>query len=394
MTRRRLILVNRYFHPDESATSQFLTDLARHLARAGVYEVVVLASRQTLENPEANLAPDGGLDGARIHRLWSTSQGRHWLPGRLLDYLSFLASTALWLLRFARDGDTVLAKTDPPLLGVMTTLATLPRKVRRIQWLQDLYPETAVQLGVVGRHGLIAGIVRILRDWSLRHSDLVVTPSKGMLVDLREHAGQVRLEHVPNWADDFGRDEAAHLSGGLTVGYSGNLGRAHPVEGLLELAGLAIDPGLRFVITGGGANYERLRAHVQGLGRPNWSFQPYQPRAQLGALLRRPDLHLVILDPRVERLIFPSKLYGILSAGRPILHLGDTSGEVARLVKRYGCGWSLPADSGKAILDLLQQLRADPTKVEEAGRRAREAYERHHSAAAALQRWDELLAEV
>lgn len=387
----RLILVNRYFYPDESATSQMLTDLARHLGQTR--EVVVLTSRQLLEDPDARLPANGGLaDGSiRIHRLWSTAWGRAGLPGRLLDYLSFLAATGVWLLANTRKGDQVLAKTDPPLLGVATTLATLGRGVRRIQWLQDLYPETATGLGVLSGNGRIAAEVRALRDWSLRHSQLVVTVSEGMLGHLRGRTGDAVVEHIPNWSDDFGAAPDTRAPGRFTVGYSGNLGRAHPIDGLMRLAETDIDPRIQFLFSGGGAHHERLREHVRNLGRENWAFLPYQPRQHLAALLRRADLHLVILDPRAERFIFPSKVYGILSAGRPILHLGDPDGEVAQLLKDHGCGWSVPADDSAQILRLLTQLQGAPEQLESAGRAARRAFERSYSRSRAMERWDDVL---
>ena len=373
----RFILVNRYFHPDESATSQFATDLARHLAARR--EVLVLTSRQLLEQPEARLPARGGMGmppyEVRIHRLWSTARGRNWLPGRLLDYVSFLAAVGLWLLFWARRGDTVLSKTDPPLLGVVTTFATLGRGVRRVQWLQDLFPEAAVGLGFLGGRSWTVRCLSSLGRVSLRRSHLVVVNSAGMLARLRDQVGGARLVHIPNWAEDHvsakdcrptelvvGRhSDAAALSVGrhsdaaIVVGYSGNLGRAHPIEGLLQIAESCDDPAIQFLFTGGGANHQRLRERVRQLGRSNWSFLPYQPREQLGALLRRADLHFVILDPRVEGFMFPSKVFGILSAGRPILHLGDASGEVAQLLREHDCGWSLPADGGAQILSLLQQ---------------------------------------
>lgn len=388
----RLILVNRYFHPDESATSQMLTDLAQHLAAR--HEVVVLTSRQKLEDPLARLPAEDTAHGVRVHRLWSTTLGRDGLPGRLLDYLSFMAAVALWLLLHVRRGDRVLAKTDPPLLGVLTTLATLGRGVQRIQWLQDLYPEAATGLGVVADAGPISRIVRGLRDWSLRQSDLIVAISPGMLEYLRGRTGHAALAHIPNWAEDFGPETQPRAAGRFTVGYCGNLGRAHPIEGLLQLAEGAPDPQIRFLFSGGGAHHERLRARVEALGRENWSFLPYQPRAHLAALLRRADLHLVILDPRTERFIFPSKVYGILSAGRPILHLGDPAGEVARLLSEHGCGWTVPAHDGAGILRLLQTLRAAPEQLAGAGRAARRAYERSYSRAGALEDWDEVLGRV
>lgn len=388
----RLVLVNRYFHPDESATSQMLTDLAQHLAAR--HEVVVLTSRQRLEDPLARLPAEDTVHGVRVQRLWSTTLGRGWLPGRLLDYLSFMGAVALWLLLRARRGDRVLAKTDPPLLGVITTLATLGRGVTRIQWLQDLYPETAARLGVVAEDGWLSRLVRAVRNWSLRRSRVVVTVSAGMQQHLAGQVGDAELEYIPNWSDDFGDAPDTRAAGRFTVGYSGNLGRAHPIEGLLQLADRAGDPQIQFLFSGGGAHHERLRAHVRQLGRENWSFLPYQPREQLASLLRRADLHLVILDPRVERFIFPSKVFGILSAGRPILHLGDPAGEVAQLLAEHGCGWSVPAHDGARILELLQTLRRAPEQMDGAGRAARRAYERSYSRARALERWDDVLRTV
>lgn len=387
----RLILANRYFHPDESATSQFATDLARHLAEAR--RVEVLASRQRLEDPAARLPSSGTLDGVHIHRLWSTAFGRAGLAGRAIDYASFLAAVGFWLLLYARRGDTIVAKTDPPLLGVVATLATVGRGVRRVQWLQDLYPETAARLGVAAEGNWAMRAIRALRDWSLRRSARVVVVSPGMLAHLRGCAGDTPIAHIPNWSDDFGEPDAVPRAADLlTIGYAGNLGRAHGVEGLLQLAELATDPGLRFLVSGGGAHYQRLRDRVQDLGRANWTFLPYQPRAHLGELLRRSDLHLVTVDPRAERCIFPSKVYGILSAGRPVLHLGDPAGEVATLIREHCCGWSLPGDSGPEILRLLQRLRADPAAIREAGRNARLAYERHFTRSRALQAWEGSLA--
>lgn len=389
---RRLILVNRYFHPDESATSQFATDLARHLAadHAARRAVVALTSRQRLEDAHAGLPAASLLDGVQVHRLASTAFGRARLPGRALDYLSFLASTALWLLRHARRDDTVLAKTDPPLLGVVTALATLGRGVTHVQWLQDLYPETATRLGVIGERSLLARLARALRDWSLRRSALVVTVSAGMLADLRGRAGAARLVHIANWSDDFGAP-APQGEGPFTVGYSGNLGRAHPIEALLELARTTDEAGLHFRFSGGGAHFERLRDEVLALGRRHWAFLPYQPRDSLGDWLRGAHVHLVLLDPRVERHVFPSKLFGILAAGRPVLHLGDPDGEIARLIHEHGCGWSLPANAGAALLALLRQLQGQPARLAEAGRRARALYEERYSRSRALAAWTEAL---
>ena len=130
---------------------------------------------------------------------------------------------------------------------------------------------------------------------------------------------------------------------------------------------------------------------MRALAHPQWTFLPYQPRAELGTVLSQADVHLVLLDPRVERTVFPSKLYGSLAAGRPVLHLGDPAGDVAALLRQERCGWTLRPGSGPEILALLETLKADPAQVAEAGRRARRAYEHRFARSTALAAWVEAL---
>src|ERR1700745_3593582 len=113
----RIIFVNRYFFPDHSATSQILSDLAFHLAGEGL-EIHVITSRQTYDDADSELPSCEAINGVQVHRFASTRFGRAALPGRALDYLSFYRSAHHHLSALARPGDTVVVKTDPPLLSV------------------------------------------------------------------------------------------------------------------------------------------------------------------------------------------------------------------------------------------------------------------------------------
>lgn len=395
----RIVLLNRYFHPDQSATSRLITDLALHLA--GAAEVHVVCSRQLLDDPGAHLPHRDTLGGARIHRLWSTQWGRHWLPGRALDYLSFLGSALAWLLWSLRRGDIAIAKTDPPFLGTAVAVAAGLRGARLVNWLQDVFPETAWQLGIGSGTSLLGRSLRALRDWALRRAALNVAISPGMARLLAPHAAGRTPSVVPNWADDLAAVASTDLRAGLglegrfVVGYSGNLGRAHPIEPLLTLGeAFRSDANVRFLVSGGGANLEQLKSEIADRRLENWTFLPYQPQERLAALLQTPDLHLTLLDPRLERLVLPSKVYGVLSAGRPVLHIGDPGGEVATLLHDHGCGWAVAAQDAAGVAALVRRLAAAPAERLAAGRNARLAFEQHFSREAALARWDRVLGSI
>src|SRR5262249_45043933 len=164
---RRLVFVNRFFFPDHSATSQILTDLAFYLADAG-REVHVVTSQQTYDQPKVRLPDRETTRGVHIHRVATTHFGRSTLAGRGIDYLSFYFAMWRSVLALTRPGDVVVAKTDPPLTSILAMRATNLRGGYFVNWLQDLFPEVATQLGVRFFRGAISQGLLSLRDRSLR----------------------------------------------------------------------------------------------------------------------------------------------------------------------------------------------------------------------------------
>src|SRR5581483_1707270 len=198
----RLIFLNRFFHPDHSATSQMLSDLAFALAEQG-NAVCVITSRQRYDAPADTLPPKEVLDGVCVHRVWSTRFGRVALVGRAIDYLTFYLSAAWCLWRLARTGDTVVAKTDPPMLSVTALPVCRLRGARLVNWLQDIFPETAEALGVGGPVARVPyRLMRWLRNGSLRAADMNVVLGERManrVAALGVRSECIRI--IPNWAD-------------------------------------------------------------------------------------------------------------------------------------------------------------------------------------------------
>ncbi|HEX9984122.1 MAG TPA: glycosyltransferase family 4 protein [Thermoanaerobaculia bacterium] len=381
---RRVVLVNRYFHPDHSATSQIASDLAFHLAARG-WEVVALSSAQRYDDPRARLV-SAAERGVRVRRLWTTRFGRMSLPGRALDYLSFYVSAFFALLSEVRHRTVVIAMTDPPLLSIVAAVATRLRRGVLVNWIQDLFPEVAEALGMKP-----PGVLRRMRDWSLRRARMNVVLGERM----KERVAQtgvsgLHLRVIHNWADGALRP-VPRTGGPFVVAYSGNLGRVHEFETILRaMELLKEETDIRFLIVGGGAQLERVRREARG----NVEFRPYAPREQLSESLSAGDVHLVSLQPRLEGLIVPSKFYGIVAVARPVIFIGAADGELARLVDEHRCGVVVAPGDAEALASAIRSLAADRAATAEMGRRGRDAYDARFSAPRALAAWERTLEEV
>ena len=132
---KKLVFVNRYFFPDESATSQILADLVFHLAeKQGIYDIVVIAGRQLVDDPHAALVPSERVRKVQVYRPWSSRWGRRNNLGRALDSIVFFFGVFWRLVRLARKGDVIVVKTDPPLVGLIGAIAARIRGAKLVNW--------------------------------------------------------------------------------------------------------------------------------------------------------------------------------------------------------------------------------------------------------------------
>jgi colanic acid biosynthesis glycosyl transferase WcaI len=407
----KVIFINRFFYPDESATSQMLSDLAFTLARRKRV-ISVITSRQRYDVPGGSLPSREMIEDVSLFRVWTSRFGRKNLLGRFIDYLTFYMSAAWRLYRVTQAGDIIVTKTDPPILSIVALPMCVLRRARLVNWLQDVFPETAQVLGYAkGVTRLPCGLLRWLRDRSLYAADMNVVVGKRMGdYILRLGVPNDRLRVIPNWAD--GRvmgpiDHAANplrtawnLDRAFVVAYSGNLGRAHEIETILE--GMKVLATRRkttrrpieWLFIGGGALYDSLMIEVAKLKLTAVRFKPYQPRALLSSSLSVADVHIISLRPELEGFVVPSKFYGIAATGRPIIFIGDGAGEIAQLINRHRCGYNIAVGDGTMLADAIEGLAANPGHCQEMGECARRAFVTEFDMPMAMEQWENLLCEI
>ena len=403
----RLLFINRFFHPDQSATAQMLTDLAEGLAVSGT-AVTVLTGRLGYLGGETAVPSEEQYKGVTVRRVWSTRFGRQSALGRLFDYLSFYLSS-VWAAVQTRDVDCVVVLSDPPILSVQAVLLGRLKGWKTVCWLQDVFPEIAVRADTL-REGLRARLLRWAANWSLRSSDRVIVVGRCMERCLLAFGLQRdRVVLIPNWADGDHLTPVASednwfrkqhgLEGQIVVMYSGNLGVVHETEALIPL--IHYLRGMRevcFLFVGEGQGKTRLQ---------NWAFQEklesvrflgYQNKEDLRYSLSAGDIHLVTLRSKMEGLSVPSKVYGIMAVGRPAVFIGPDGSEVASLVRESGCGEVFsPQESEKAALAILHLVQ-DYRRRENLGSAGRRYFESFLDKRCAIQRFravfQDMMAEI
>jgi colanic acid biosynthesis glycosyl transferase WcaI len=224
-------------------------------------------------------------------------------------------------------------------------------------------------------------ILDAMFDTPRRSADGIIVLGECMRARLLDHGlPDTRIHVAENWADGASiRPLPFPDNPPLTVLYSGNLGLAHDIETIqATMACLRSDPGFHFVFSGGGPKRDTLQEFCRSNGLTNVAFCGYRDRDDLGNALSRCHVGLVTQRTATRGSIVPSKTYGLMAAGRPVLYIGPRDATPARIISRYGCGWQLdPGDIG-GVVGLLKSLAAEPALAAEAGRRGRQAFSEHY----------------
>lgn len=397
----KVLLINQFFHPDQAPTSQMMTDLAEDLTAGGV-DVTVVSGRSAYTGGKPSWKRREVYRGIAIHRTATTNFGRRTLSGRLLDYLSFSMAAALESLRLPRQ-DVVITLSTPPWLFAIGLLLRWMKGTPWVYWVQDIYPDVAIALGFLRNPGLATKGLRRLSRVSFAKADQVVALGNFMGLRILERGGaQERIAVIPNWADGrriypvaSGENWflAEHsLEGRFVILYSGNMGYVHEFSTSLQAAkALRDEPPFLFLFIGDGPRRPEIEAYVERHSLANVRLLPYQFQEAIPFSLGAGQVHLISLKEGLEGLSVPSKIYGSLAAGRPVIYVGPERSEVGQIVRDARCGFVVKEGDVDHLIDAIRVLYQDKALREEMGRRARASFELFFDRPIATERFFKLL---
>jgi colanic acid biosynthesis glycosyl transferase WcaI len=395
----KICFFNRSYWPDQAATGQLLTELAEDLVSRHGCEVTVVAGRalHAAGNQRRRIAP---VDRETHHdvtilRANGTSFRPQRFAGRAANYLTYFGSAALAGLDIGRP-DVVVSLTDPPIIGLAARWAARRAGARFVFLCEDIFPEVAALLDDFHNDLVNRSLDRINR-YLLREADAVVALGDRMRRRLVEEKGAdaARVSVIHNWADCEAivpgpKDNAFTHEHGLgdrfVLMHSGNMGMSQNLDVLIEAASrLTAKDRLVIAVVGDGAKRDGLEQAAARRGLTNVRFFPYQPKARLHESFAAADAFLVSLKAGIEGYIVPSKVYGVLAAGRPYIAAMDESAEAAGIARDHGCGLLAAAGDPDALAGAIATLYDDPALTVAMGRRARAAalqFDRHVAVAA------------
>jgi colanic acid biosynthesis glycosyl transferase WcaI len=397
--RPRILVLNQYYWPGVEATAHLLTELCEALAEDYDVEVVTGVLHGHEDSPH-----ESQRNGVKIVRVVSTSYERSELSRRAANYFSYLGSALAHALRSPAP-DLVMCMTDPPIVGDVGVVVGRRFGVPVLVISQDVFPEIATQLGRLRNPALI-GVLAGLVGGYLRRADGIVAIGETMRERLEAKGARPdRVRVIPNWVDTNAitpqpRDnewaQKHDLVSKFVVMHSGNVGHAQDLDSLVRAATFLRDRDeLRIVIAGFGARHTEMvelahRLEVADLVR----FFPYQKRERLPLSLSSADVHVVGLAKGLAGYVVPSRLYGILSAGRPVIAAADNESETAQLVRKIGCGTVIPPGRPELLARTIRAAAEGEYDLAEMGRLGRAYVEREADRSVAMTRYRSLVAEL
>jgi colanic acid biosynthesis glycosyl transferase WcaI len=373
--RPRILVLNQYYWPGVEATAHLLSELCAALADE--FDVTVITGR--VDDGDALGRSD--RDGVEIRRVHSTAYDRSRLSLRAANYLTYLAGSLLEGLR-ADPPDLVLCMTDPPVIADVALVVARRFGVPLVVVSQDVFPEVAVELKRL-ENPLVVGALRLAIRFYLQRADRVVAIGETMRRRLQAKGAPAdRIVVIPNWVDtstlaphprENGWAREHGLDDRFVVMHSGNIGHAQDLDALIRAGTFLRDlDRLRITLIGGGARREELKALARRLEVDSVQFMGYQPREVLPESLSAADVHVVGLARGLSGYVVPSRLYGILSVGRPVIVAADADSETAQVVERAGCGVVVPPGRPELLAAAIRRAYDGELDLEAMGRRGRD----------------------
>ena len=402
---KKLTLISQYFYPEMISTGHLLTELLQQLVTKGMRVSVICAqpTYYSTEKVDSHIT----FKGISITRTPNAQYDKNSIKGKLLNSISFFISAVLMACA-QKQGGVILVVTNPPFLGLLGPIIKSLKKRPFLLIVHDLYPDILMKMGYLRPHSLTVQLWHALNQWIFRKAHFIVTLGRDMqkaLQDKLPNTERPKVKFIPNWADPFvvrpvDTDENFFLKElgfgkKFIVQYSGNMGLTHDMETIIKAAWHLIrDESIQFLLIGGGGKLKKIKDMARYYKLQNVTFLPYQPRENLKYSLSAAHVSLIALESSVTGLSVPSKLYGIMASGRPIVAIVPENSEVALTLREFKCGLITTPKDDLALAETISWLKVNESARETMGNQAYKAFLENFTVQNCADKYSELLKKM
>lgn len=401
----KLSILTQFYPPDYAATGQLIDELANKLASLGL-QVKVFTGQPGYAFRKASAPAKERVNNVIIKRSRSAQLWPSRIRGKALNGVLFCLRSGLHLIKTSSRGDVLLVTTAPPFLPILGYLAKLCFNLPYVCLMYDLYPDVAVELKVVSKNHWLAKFWDWCNQLAWQEAQSIIVLSSTMKDRVEAKCPQIsnKISVIHNWANPdwivpISKQEnwfakKHNLLDTFTVLYSGNMGRCHEMDTILAAAKQLENEPIQFVFIGGGAKLANCLEIVNKLGLLNCRFLPYQDKQVLPYSLTACDLSLVSVTPGMEGLVAPSKLYGSLAAGRPVVAICESHSYLRSLIIDAQCGVAIDNGDATGLAKFICCLAKDSQLAKQMGNAGRQYLQTHFTPEIIAKQYYQLLRQA
>ena len=410
MAQKRILGICQHFYPEMVSTGLHMTELFSGLAGYQENKCKIFCSYpikkeyQKLNPPAREI-----FRNIDVHRAKNVGTEHKSIIRKLIYNLSFSAKAFFFTLKNRKEFDMILITTDPPFLSIISYFVKkfLGKPYALIMY--DVYPDVAIKLDVLKENGFISKFWRRVNRASYTNASKLIVIGDDMKRLIEERLPEIPQENyvlIHNWSDKnnvhpvekeenvFIKEQG--LEGKKILLYSGNMGRTHNIESILDAA-IELDGKMDdvvFVFIGGGIKKDLVKKHIEEKRSSNIIQLPFQPFEILAHVLSSATFSFVCLDDDFTGMSVPSKSYGIMASGTPILGLLRSDSEIAQTIKKHDSGWVWNGESSKSLSSVILEILDDEAGITKKGKNALSSFESNYDLAISVGKYNEMLKTV
>ena len=407
--KKKITFVINYFYPDLAATSQLMTELTSIIQND--FEITVIAAQPGYageKNKGQKIFEEDYLGNIKIIRIKLPEVDKNSKISRIRYIFSYFALANIALLK-EKKTDIIFTISQPPVLGgLIGTIGKFLKRSRHIYSIHDFNPEQAEAVAYTSKQ-FIFDFAKAVDKMNCRYADHVLLVGRDMAETLEKRFENSKVPEytvISNWTNEteiLPLDKSDELVDGFLkkngiqnkfiVMYSGNLGLYYDLENIIEIAKeFREEPDLMFLFIGEGAVKQKMQNYAEKNNLENVLFLPYQAKEFIPYSLNAADVHLVVNQKGIKGVSVPSKIYGVMAAGKPVLGVVEPESEIDRLVTESGSGIVVDPQNYKDIVKSLKYFyQMDKNELKEMGVKGRTYLEKHLTKETSINKYRDVL---